>query len=183
MRNEDNTYSEDGKVFCQQCGAKIDENDVHCPNCGAFQGERYVEMPDDPADAPTYKKKGGSVPLIIGLLLVSLLIVGGGGYLLYSQVFAPSKEASKDLDELDDKDEKTVDADAVDLDDVDVNVTENSYTTLAGNVKKASNGSEVLSWGDELTVYALDSNGDKVLMEDVNSVYVDDSKLQVCLQQ
>ena len=44
MRNDEkNTYSDDGKVFCQQCGAKIDENDVHCPNCGAFQGERYVE--------------------------------------------------------------------------------------------------------------------------------------------
>ena len=58
MRNDEkNTYSDDGKVFCQQCGAKIDENDVHCPNCGAFQGERYVEMPDDPADAPVYKKK------------------------------------------------------------------------------------------------------------------------------
>ena len=39
MRNDEkNTYSDDGKVFCQQCGAKIDENDVHCPNCGAFQG-------------------------------------------------------------------------------------------------------------------------------------------------
>ena len=92
MRNDEkNTYSDDGKVFCQQCGAKIDENDVHCPNCGAFQGERYVEMPDDPADAPVYKKKGGSIPLIIGIILISLLIVGGGGYLLYSQVFAPPK--------------------------------------------------------------------------------------------
>ena len=76
MRNDEkNTYSDDGKVFCQQCGAKIDENDVHCPNCGAFQGERYVEMPDDPADAPVYKKKGGSIPLIIGIILISLLIV------------------------------------------------------------------------------------------------------------
>ena len=147
MRNDEkNTYSDDGKVFCQQCGAKIDENDVHCPNCGAFQGERYVEMPDDPADAPVYKKKGGSIPLIIGIVLISLLIVGGGGYLLYSQVFAPSKEASKDLEELDEKEEKTVDADEVDLDKVDINATENSYCTLAGNVKKASNGSEILSW-------------------------------------
>jgi len=32
-----------------------------------FEGERYVEMPDDPADAPVYKKKGGSIPLIIGI--------------------------------------------------------------------------------------------------------------------
>lgn len=182
MRNDEkNTYSDDGKVFCQQCGAKIDENDVHCPNCGAFQGERYVEMPDDPADAPIYKKKGGSIPLIIGIILISLLIVGGGGYLLYSQVFAPSKEASKDLEELDEKEEKTVDADEVDLDKVDINATENSYCTLAGNVKKASNGSEILSWGDGLTVYALDSDGDKVLVEDVSSVYVDDAKLQTGL--
>ena len=182
MRNDEkNTYSDDGKVFCQQCGAKIDENDVHCPNCGAFQGERYVEMPDDPADAPVYKKKGGSIPLIIGIILISLLIVGGGGYLLYSQVFAPSKEASKDLEELDEKEEKTVDADEVDLDKVDINATENSYCTLAGNVKKASNGSEILSWGDGLTVYALDSDGDKVLVEDVSSVYVDDAKLQTGL--
>lgn len=74
-----------------------------------------MEMPDDPADAPVYKKKGGSIPLIIGIILISLLIVGGGGYLLYSQVFAPSKEASKDLEELDEKEEKTVDADEVDL--------------------------------------------------------------------
>lgn len=182
MRNDEkNTYSDDGKVFCQQCGAKIDENDVHCPNCGAFQGERYVEMPDDPADAPVYKKKGGSIPLIIGIILISLLIVGGGGYLLYSQVLAPSKEASKDLEELDEKEEKTVDADEVDLDKVDINATENSYCTLAGNVKKASNGSEILSWGDGLTVYALDSDGDKVLVEDVSSVYVDDAKLQTGL--
>ena len=182
MRNDEkNTYSDDGKVFCQQCGAKIDENDVHCPNCGAFQGERYVEMPDDPADAPVYKKKGGSIPLIIGIILISLLIVGGGGYLLYSQVFAPSKEASKDLEELDEKEEKTVDADEVDLDKVDINATENSYCTLAGNVKKASNGSEILSWGDGLTVYALDSDGDKVLVEDVSGVYVDDAKLQTGL--
>ncbi len=180
MRNENHTYSDDGKVFCQQCGAKIDENDVHCPNCGAFQGERYVEMPEDPADRPAYKKKGGSIPLIIGLLLISILIVGGGGYLIYSQLFAPSKEVAKDLNELENK-EETVDADEVDLDKVDINVTENSYCTLAGNVKKASNGSEQLSWGDGLTVYALDSNGEKVLMEDVDSVYVDDTKLQTGL--
>lgn len=182
MRNDEkNTYSDDGKVFCQQCGAKIDENDVHCPNCGAFQGERYVEMPDDPADAPVYKKKGGSIPLIIGIILISLLIVGGAGYLVYSQVFAPSKEASQDLEELDEKEEKTVDADEVDLNEVDINATENSYCTLAGNVKKASNGSEMLSWGDGLTVYALDSDGNKVLVEDVSSVYVDDAKLQTGL--
>mgnify|MGYP000467803072 CR=1 FL=1 len=106
MRNDEkNTYSDDGK-YLQQCGDEIDENDVHCPNCGAFQGERYVEMPDDPADAPVYKKKGGSIPLIIGIILISLLIVGGGGYLLYSQVLAPSKEASKDLEELDEKEKR-----------------------------------------------------------------------------
>ena len=76
MRNDEkNTYSDDGKVFCQQCGAKIDENDVHCPNCGAFQGERYVEMPDDPADAPVYKKKGGSIPLIIGIRLWAVAVI------------------------------------------------------------------------------------------------------------
>lgn len=91
--------------------------------------------------------------------------MGGGGYLLYSQVIAPSKEVTKDLDELEDK-EETVDVDEVDLDKVNINATENSYCTLAGCVKKASNGSEQLSWGDGLTIYALDSNGDKVLMED-----------------
>lgn len=32
-----------------------------------------------------------------------------------------------------------------------------------------------------LTVYALDSDGDKVLVEDVSSVYVDDAKLQTGL--
>ena len=57
MRNDEkNTYSDDGKVFCQQCGAKIDENDVHCPNCGAFQGERYVAVSYTHLDV--YKRQG-----------------------------------------------------------------------------------------------------------------------------
>lgn len=172
----------DNKVYCQQCGAQISEDDMFCPECGAPQVDQYQGIPDDPADRKgPYKKKGGSIPLVIGLLVLSLLVVGGVGYLVYRTVVAPAKEASEDLEDLNDPDTEMVDEDDVDLDDVDINAVDNSYCTLAGNVKKASNGSEMLSWSDDLTVYALDDKGEKVLVEDVKSVYVDDTKLQTGL--
>lgn len=185
--------SEGGYSFCPNCGTKIEDGELFCSGCGARQGAEVVSgqeedlaelqgevWPEGEAEQPfvPYKKKGSGVVTILIFLLIALLIVGGiafAGYKLY-QKFTNPQVAMESLEEIGEAFEEELNKEEeIDLSNVDINAVDDDFCILEGKIKKADNGTSVLEWEDEISIYALDEMGDPVLAEDVTEIYVDDT--------
>lgn len=176
--------SEERALYCPCCGKPLEEGACFCAECGkrvdgsagmeeGLTGKFTVQPSDKDETEETvfgqpelseepemiYKKKGGSAPVVIGLLLVSILIFGGIGYAIYSAFFKPAEDLVFQTEE--DSDENMEAGEEVDLSEVDINAADNSRCYLQGKIKKANNGAYVLGWSEGLTIYGLDELGGK----------------------
>lgn len=84
-------------MFCTKCGAQIKDGGKFCPKCGA---------PLKEAPHLGQKKGNGSMPVIVGLvLLIILLLAGIGGGVYYFQTHN-SEQTSREEDNEDDAEGK-----------------------------------------------------------------------------
>lgn len=62
---------------CSRCGKPVSKGAIRCPHCGVyFSGTRQVNRPT-PAASSTKGSKGCIPPLIVGIVVVILVIIGG----------------------------------------------------------------------------------------------------------
>lgn len=183
------TKLEQGAMFCSECGTRLIENQELDEQEGVFDDE-HQDFSGDELDINwdevngeqqyvVYKKKGGSVPVVMIFLLIALLIVGGIGFAIYKvyKNFTEPQYAMESIEEIGEilEEEITVEEDEIDFSEVDINAVEYGSCVLQGKVNKSNNGTITLSWEEDVTIYALDEMGDPVLAEDVTSLYIDDT--------
>lgn len=122
-------------MFCSNCGTKLPDDARFCVNCGNPMASAPAAPAENPAPvapvynrpaAPVYsapaapapkkaKKSGINWKVFIIMLLVGALIIGGGGFLIYSiiegDLFGSSNSSRKDDDDEDEDDDKDKDDD------------------------------------------------------------------------
>ncbi|MBR3149094.1 MAG: zinc ribbon domain-containing protein [Eubacterium sp.] len=83
---------------CNNCGAKVRDNEKICPNCGALidESEGFVslassEFEDVYSDGKPPKKKKSGVKWFLSILL-TLAIIGGGAYYYFEYVYEKQDE-------------------------------------------------------------------------------------------
>ena len=193
--------------FCPKCGCPLEAGSLFCPECGArtdagpeMPKSEAQSAPFQAADTNQQNVSPGTIPpapgipqpkgkghiVILVFLLVAFAIVALVVYGIKS-VFFPSEEPDTPNialieDYLDDTTDPqpasgSEDNSEVDLSDVDYNLLENSDLTMEGMVKTAKSGGKVLQWKNELTFYGQNESGERILMEDATSAYIDSSIL------
>lgn len=65
--------------FCENCGAKLDDNAVFCDECGTNQNQQQEEHDSKP------KEKSKTVVYIVIILVLILGLLGGGTYYVITQ--------------------------------------------------------------------------------------------------
>ena len=90
------------KMFCDQCGAKFDEDSKFCGSCGATrkvssvgQDEKTFVEPSTPQSTPVHKsrrKKGLIIVGVLGLAFIAFFWIG-------SMILQPSTDSEVDIDE------------------------------------------------------------------------------------
>lgn len=168
--------------FCAKCGQRLEEDALFCENCGTpvraqdrMLDELRTEIQNE--DFKVHRKKGGSLPLLLVFLLIAILLVGGivfAGYKLY-QKYSKPEEIIEVITEIG---EEVSESEEIDFSDVDIDTTIDDFCVLEGTIETMGDGTVVLSWYDEITIYGLDVVGEEVLAEDVTSVYIDDIRLE-----
>lgn len=89
--------------LCATCGRQLQPNEVFCEECGTARAESSAPAPEPArpspptpaASAPQAAKGGPSKPLFISLFVIlTLVVLGGGGWLLASRPNAPQLKAA-----------------------------------------------------------------------------------------
>lgn len=78
--------------YCDNCGAKLEDDTIFCPECGEKQQIESIEK-----KIPTKKKRKG---LVVFIILIILLVVGicGGGYLYFVNRNVSEKKEVKQVE-------------------------------------------------------------------------------------
>lgn len=189
--------------FCPICGNGLEADDVFCPLCGTnlHSGEfntgghtekntsSYGNMGNSTSsygftgnDTSSYgstgnggQQKNQKVAVVVAVCVVAALVIGVGGGLFLHGMLQKEDDRTETQYEMTEEVNNTKE---IDLSDVDINAVADSSCTLEGNVKKTGEGVMFLSWSDELSVYGLDENEEKVLIKSVTSARIDDSRMQ-----
>lgn len=93
-------------MFCTKCGAQIKEGGKFCPKCGAPLRE-----------TPPEKKKFGSAPVIVLLVLLIVLALAGIGGVSYFLFHSDGQDFRVEVDEDDDYETKSEDGAEAEIED------------------------------------------------------------------
>lgn len=189
--------------FCPICGSGLEADDVFCSVCGTnlnsseFNTGGHTEKKTSSYgnvgnsttsygctgnNTSSYgsmgnggQQKNQKVAVVVAVCVVAVLIIGVGGGLFLRGMLQKEDDRTETQYEMTEEVNNTKE---IDLSDVDINAVADSSCTLEGNVKKTGEGVMFLSWSDELSVYGLDENEEKVLIKSATSARIDDSRLQ-----
>ncbi len=174
-------------AFCPKCGNQLEEGCDFCPKCGARIKEPDAGKPKEqrtassaPPEIQNPKGKGHIVILVFllaAIVIVALIIFAVRSFLLPDRMDTSETVNSTLIDEAKENDKEDADDEEVDLSEVDYNLLENAELSLDGIVKTAKNGGKVLQWKEELTFYGSNESGQRILMEDTTTAYIEGSVL------
>lgn len=174
-------------AFCPKCGNQLEEGCDFCPKCGARIKEpdagkikeQHTASPAPPA--PKNPKGKGHIVILVFLLaaivIVALVVFAVRSFLLPDRMDTSETVNSTLIDEAEENDNEDTDNEEIDLSEVDYNLLENTELSLDGIVKTAKNGGKVLQWKEELTFYGPNESGQRILMEDTTTAYIEGSVL------
>ena len=105
--------------YCEECGAKLQDNESFCSECGAKCSENLIV--DDKGEVESNnggKKRKKTLAVVIAVALVAIIIGVLGYFVIYPKVMdylqdkEDQKEAQKVINLIDSLDEKKITADS-----------------------------------------------------------------------
>ena len=164
---------------CRNCKSVITDDSLYCPVCGVrLDDERDAFDELEEEEELRDRKTKNNLLVIIIICVVAVLVIGVGGFFVYRSMQEVEDEKEIRIEETEESEEKSSEEkEQVDASKVDINVVDDRRCTLVGSVKKAKDGSRILSWSEGISVYGLDENSNRVLVEDVTSVYINEARL------
>ncbi len=88
-------------MFCKNCGAPLGETSKFCLNCGA----KVAEESPAPivAPVPEKKKRTLSLGILIAIIILSVMLVGEAGFIVYDKMISTDYYSENDDDKLSNK--------------------------------------------------------------------------------
>ena len=125
--------------YCEECGAKLQDNESFCSECGAKCSENLIV--DDKGEVESNnggKKRKKTLAVVIAVALVAIIIGVLGYFVIYPKVMdylqdkEDQKEAQKVINLIDSLDEKKITADS----EKDLDHIKTEYDALSKDQKK-----------------------------------------------
>ena len=140
-------------MFCEKCGARIDDTQSYCPACGAGM------------HAPEKKKRGGK---IIAFIIIALVVIGlvAGGALFAFNYISPEAKTARLIEQGDDLYSDKEYDDAIDSYREALSITPDSTLAYKGIVKvyEKLEDTEALA---EVLEEAYEATGDKYFKKEL----------------
>ena len=154
---------------------------------GAYEDEFYGNEPydEDPfGEDPDEGKKGSRAPLIIAIVAVCVVLIAAIAIAVKIFIFDRNGDNNEDgrSAAVQDDGESGTDGDSVESEEnhpaADVDLTEEDYQTLTGEIRDSSDEEKRLELDEEISIYGRDSqNGEEVMMENADYAVIDESLL------
>ncbi|MDO4313559.1 MAG: YARHG domain-containing protein [Eubacteriales bacterium] len=172
---------EEGAAFCAECGAKIETG---TPEIAEDIVEEIVEWPpiiheeelggqSGEPEKPAKKERSMVAIVILAAVILAVAALAIRFLVLNKDTDSQSGEEGITMDFADGGEE----AAEANVEDADYNLLENDELMLEGLVKSAGDDRKVLQWENELTFYGINDKNEKILLENADTVMIDDADL------